>query len=107
MVKMRELKRDLEYAITRNAAANAGSTITSGRIMAGIETWIAGYLTNAFVGTTVTASTAVCCTAGSNATTPATVSGFPTVAPTDPSAGATAALKATILGLALQGGFLP
>ncbi len=71
MVKMRELKRDLEYAVTRNQAATSGGTGT-GRSMAGIETWIAGYYANAAVGTTNAASTAVVPTAGTNATTPST-----------------------------------
>jgi hypothetical protein len=103
MVKMRELKRDLEYAITRNAAANAGSQITSGRIMAGIETWIGGYASNAFVGTTNAASTAVVPTTTTNCTTPATTSGFPTTAPTDQSAGTAVVLTSTYLNYALQG----
>lgn len=103
MVKMRELKRDLEYAITRNQAANAGSTGTSGRMMAGIETWIAGYLNNSAVGTTNTASTAVVPTTTTSNTTPSTTGGFPTTAPTDSSAGTTAVLTSVFLNYALQG----
>ena len=101
MVKMRELKRDLEYAITRNAIGTAGGA-TTGRSMAGMETWIGGYLNNAFVGTTVTASTAVMSTTTANTcTTPVTSSGVPGTAPTDGTT--TAALTATNLNYALQG----
>src|SRR5258708_2574815 len=65
MVKMRELKRDLEYAVTRAAIGTVGGA-TTGRSMAGMEIWIGGFLTNAFVGTTVTASTAVMSTTTAN-----------------------------------------
>jgi hypothetical protein len=101
MVKMRELKRDMEYAITRNAIGTAGGA-TTGRSMAGMETWIGGYLNNAFVGTTVTASTAIMSTTTANTcTTPVTTSGVPGTAPTDGTT--TAALTSTNLNLALQG----
>ena len=101
MVKMRELKRDMEYAITRNAIGTAGGA-TTGRSMAGMETWIGGYLTNAAVGTTVTASTAVrSTTTADTCTTPVTSSGVPGTAPTDGTT--TAALTSTNLQLALQG----
>ena len=101
MVKMRELKRDLEYAVTRNAIGTLGGA-TTGRSMAGMETWISGYLTNAFVGTTVTASTAVMSTTTANTcTTPLTASGVPGTAPTDGTT--TAALTSSNLNLALQG----
>ena len=101
MVKMRELKRDLEYAITRNAIGTAGGA-TTGRSMAGMETWISGFLNNAFVGTTVTASTAVMSTTSANTcTTPVTSSGVPGTAPTDGTT--TAALTSSNLNLALQG----
>jgi hypothetical protein len=101
MVKMRELKRDMEYAITRNAIGTAGGA-TTGRSMAGMETWIGGFLNNAFVGTTVTASTAVMSTTTANTcTTPVTSSGVPGTAPTDGTT--TAALTSTNLNLALQG----
>ncbi len=102
MVKMRELKRDLEYAITRNQAGSAGSAGASGRAMAGIETWIAGYLSNALVGCTVTASSCIMSTTTANTcTTPSATSGVPGTAPTDGST--TAALTSTNLNLALQG----
>ena len=101
MVKMRELKRDLEYAITRNAIGTAGGA-TTGRSMAGMETWIGGYSSNAAVGTTVTASTAVrSTTTADTCTTPVTSSGVPGTAPTDGTT--TAALTATNLNYALQG----
>lgn len=101
MVKMRELKRDMEYAITRNAIGTVGGA-TTGRSMAGMETWIGGFLNNAFVGTTVTASTAIMSTTTANTcTTPVTASGVPGTAPTDGTT--TAALTLTNLNLALQG----
>lgn len=101
MVKMRELKRDLEYAITRNQIGTVGGN-TTGRSMASMETWIGGYLNNAAVGTTVTASTAVMSTTTANTcTTPVTTSGVPGTAPTDGTT--TAAITATNLNNALQG----
>lgn len=101
MVKMRELKRDMEYAVTRNAIGTVGGA-TTGRSMAGMETWIGGFLNNAFVGTTVTASTAIMSTTTANTcTTPVTASGVPGTAPTDGTT--TAALTLTNLNLALQG----
>ena len=100
MVKMRELKRDLEYAITTNTIASAGSS-SVGRTMCGMENWIGGYLKNALVGTTLTASTAVTATTSTVATTPAASSGIPTTALTDGTVATT--WTATILGLALQG----
>ena len=103
MVKMRELKRDLEYAVTRNAIATAAGTGTTGRSFAGMETWISGYLTNAFVGTTTTASTAVMATTTANTcTTPATTTATPPgTAPTDGTS--TGTLTSTVLNYALQG----
>jgi len=101
MVKMRELKRDLEYAIVRNAPGTVGGN-TTGRSMAGMETWIAGYLNNAAVGSTVTASSCVTSTTTANTcTTPSATSGVPGTAPTDGTT--TAALTITNLNLALQG----
>ena len=99
MVKMRELKRDLEFAITTNTIASAGAAGT-GRTMAGIENWINGYLKNVLVGTTVTASTAVVVSASTVATTPGAASGIPTTTLTD---GTSNALTVTALNLALQG----
>src|SRR6185369_8189354 len=101
MVKMRELKRDMELALTTNQIATAGGA-TTGRSMAGMETWIAGYLNNANVGTTVTASTAVMSTTTANTcTTPGSTSGVPGTAPTDGST--TVALTKGNLDAALQG----
>lgn len=101
MVKMRELKRDLELAIVGNQPGTAGGA-TTGRSMAGMETWIAGYLKNVLVGCTVTASSCVNSTTTANtATTPSATSGVPGTAPTDGTT--TAALSITILNLALQG----
>ncbi len=103
MVKMRELKRDLELALTSNAIGTAGGA-TTGRSLAGMETWIGGFYKNAFVGTTATASTAVTATTTStSATTPVTSSGVPGTAPTDPAVGSQGALTASALGFALQG----
>jgi hypothetical protein len=104
MVKMRELKRDMEYAITRNQAASAGSSNASGRGMASMETWIAGYYQNAFVGTTCGASsfsTAVATTTTASATTPATTSGVAGTAPTDGTT--TSAMSSTNFTNALGG----
>lgn len=101
MVKMRELKRDMEYAVMRNQAASVGSAGASGRAMAGVETWIAGYLANTLVGCTVTASSCVLSTTTGSATTPSATSGVPTTAPTDGTT--TAALVSTNLTYALQG----
>ncbi len=101
MVKMRELKRDLEYALTRNAIATAGGA-TTGRSMAGMETWISGYLANVAVGCTLTAgSVNRSTTTADTCTTVAVTSGVPGTAPTDGTT--TAALTVTNLNLALQG----
>lgn len=100
MVKMRELKRDLEKAITNNAIASAGSA-SVGRTFTGMENWIGGYLNNTAVGTTVTASTAVTATTSTTATTPAATSGIPTTTLTDGTVATT--WTAAILNLALQG----
>lgn len=101
MVKMRELKRDMEKAIVGNQPATAGGA-TTGRSMAGMETWIAGYLSNAAVGCTSTASSCIAATTtAASCTTPSATSGVPGTAPTDGST--TAALTVTNLNLALQG----
>lgn len=99
MVKMRELKRDLELAITGNSIASAGASGT-GRTFSGMENWIGGYLKNALVGTTVTASTAVTISTSTVATTPSAASGIPTTALTD---GTANTLVASALNFALQG----
>jgi hypothetical protein len=101
MVKMRELKRDLELALVGNQPGTAGGS-TTGRSMAGMETWIAGYLKNAAVGCTVTASSCIMSTTTANTcTTPSATSGVPGTAPTDGTT--TAALTEANLQLALQG----
>ena len=102
MVKMRELKRDLEYTCIRNQAASAGGA-TTGRSMGGMELWITGYKDNAVTTTTVTASTAVrSTTTADTCTTVPITSGTPgATAPTDGTT--TAALTVTNLNLALQG----
>jgi hypothetical protein len=61
----KELKRDLEFAVTQNAVAHSGGSATA-RTMAGMETWIASNKSNNTGGTTPTIS-----------------SGTPTTAPTD------------------------
>lgn len=102
MVKMRELKRDMEYAIVRNQPSTAGGS-TTGRTMAGMEMWLSGYLNNAVVNTTITASTAVrSTTTADTCTTVPVTSGVPgATAPTDGTT--TAVLTLSNLNLALQG----
>jgi hypothetical protein len=102
MVKMRELKRDMEFTITRNQPSTAGGA-TTGRSMAGMEMWLSGYLNNAVVNTTVTASTAVrSTTSADTCTTVPVTSGVPGATP--PTDGTTtAALTESNLQLALQG----
>jgi len=102
MVKMRELKRDLELAITTNQPATAGGS-TTGRSMAGMETWIAGYYANSLIGTstaTTQSSSVVTASASSASTTPSASSGVPGTAPTDGTAGT---LTSTALNMALAG----
>jgi hypothetical protein len=101
MVKMRELKRDLEFTILQNQAASAGGA-TTGRAMGGMEMWLSGYNANVAVNTTVTASTAHrSTTTAQTCTTVPITSGFPgATAPTDGST--TAALTATNVNFALQ-----
>jgi hypothetical protein len=102
MVKMRELKRDLEFTILQNQPASAGGA-TTGRAMGGMEMWISGHLSNAAVGCTVTAGTNVrsTTTAASCTTVPITSGSPGATAPTDGST--TAALTKTNVDLALQG----
>jgi hypothetical protein len=102
MVKMRELKRDLEFTILNNQPASAGGA-TTGRAMGGMEMWLTGYYQNAVTNTTVTACTAVRSTTTANTcTTVPFTSGTPgATAPTDGST--TAPLTIGNLNLALQG----
>src|SRR5256885_2234104 len=99
MVKMRELKRDLELGITTNNKAAVGSAGV-GRVFASMENWIWGVLKNATVNTTVTASTAVLISASTVATTTPTTSG---VAVADIVDGTANTLTLAALNLALQG----
>ena len=76
MKKMRELKRDVEYALTRNAAGTAGSA-TVGRSSAGIESFIGATAASASAAVAVVLSTT-----SAGATTAPLTSGAP-AAPTD------------------------
>jgi hypothetical protein len=99
MVKMRELKRDLELAITTNVKAAVGSSGV-GRTFGSMENWIWGVYKNATVGTTISASTAVIGAAATAATTTPSTSGVPVADIVD---GTAVALTVTALNLALQG----
>jgi hypothetical protein len=100
MVRMRELKRDMEQAITQNQIATTGGSGT-GRSTAGMETWIGGP-----TSTNGAAANAVAATAGSAATTPPVTSGTAGTAPTDGTAGSftAALLNAALEGAWVQGG---
>jgi hypothetical protein len=100
MVKMRELKRDLEQAITQNQTSTVGGSGT-GRSMAGMETWIGGPTSSNFA-----AANAVETTAASTGTTPPVSSGTAGTAPTDPTTGAltNSALVPALEGAWVQGG---
>lgn len=97
MVKMRELKRDFEYAILGQAISTTGGA-TTGRSFAGMETWIGG--TTADPGST-TANAVRATTTANNATTPAVTSGTAGTAPTNSTT--TGALTSAILNQALMG----
>jgi hypothetical protein len=91
---MKELKRDMEYALVRNQASSLGGSAT-GRSMAGMESWISG--------TAVTANAlgnVVLATTSASATTPG-FSGGTVAAPTD--GGTTGALTVGPLNSALGG----
>lgn len=91
---LKELKRDMEFAIVGNQASSAGGSAT-GRSLAGMESWIAGPTT-----TNGSQANAVACTATSGATTPGFSAGF-VAAPTD---GTTVgALTEALLKAALEG----
>lgn len=94
MKRMRELKRDLEYAITTNQAGTAGSA-SAARSSAGMESWIGATAASASAATTV-----VLATTTASATTAPTTSGAP-AAPTDGST--TGALTEAAVKLALEG----
>lgn len=53
MKKGKELKRDIEYAVTRNQASSAGGSTTA-RSLASTESWIAGNKTSKGTGTAQT-----------------------------------------------------
>jgi hypothetical protein len=94
MVKMRELKRDMETRITNNGISTAGGTGT-GRSTAGMESWIGAATASATEAKHVVLSTTT-----ASATTPAVSSGVAGTAPTDGTT--TGALTATALNLALE-----
>lgn len=98
IVRMRELKRDAEYALTRNAIATAGNA-TTGRSTAGMESWIGGVTSNADGTTTANAVRAT--TTADTCTTPAIASGTAGTAPTDGST--TGTITSTALNQALGG----
>lgn len=94
IVKMRELKRDMETRICQNGISTAGGAGT-GRSTAGMEAWI-GDATASAAG----ASHVVLATTTASATTPPVTSGAPGTALTDGTT--TGALTATALNYALQ-----
>ena len=95
IVKMRELKRDMETRICQNGISTAGGAGT-GRSTAGMEAWI-GDATASAGGP----SHVVLATTTASATTPPVTSGTPTTALTDGTT--TGALTSTALNYALQG----
>lgn len=93
---MKELKRDMEYALVRNQASSIGGAGT-GRASAGMESWIAGPTAN----TAATIANAVAATTSAASTTTPGFSGGTVAAPTD---GATlGALTVGQLNMALAG----
>lgn len=94
--KLRELKRDVEYALTRNQAGTAGSA-TVGRSLGSMESWIGATAPSSTVATLV-----VFTTAAASGTYTETASGAPS-APTDTAVGSTAAFNEAALKLALEG----
>lgn len=94
MVKMRELKRDMEERITRNGISTAGGTGT-GRSTAGMESWIGDATADASAASHVVLSTTT-----ASATTPPVTSGVAGTAPTDGTT--TGAITATALNYALE-----
>jgi hypothetical protein len=94
MVKMRELKRDMETRITQNGISTAGGTGT-GRSTAGMEAWIGDATADASASSHVVLGTTT-----ASATTPPITSGVAGTAPTDGTT--TGALAATRLNYALQ-----
>lgn len=100
MVRMREIKRDLEQAVTQNQISTVGGSGT-GRSTAGMESWIGGPTSS--TGTTAANAVATTTTAAT-ATTPPVTSGRAATAPTD---GTTfGALTNNALNLALEGAWI-
>lgn len=97
IVKMRELKRDIETRIAQNGISTIGGA-TTGRSTAGIESWIGGV--TADPGST-TANAIRSTTTAQLTTTPAVTSGTAGTAPTD--GGTTGALTNAVLNQALMG----
>lgn len=94
MKQMREIKRDMEYALTRNQVGTAGGSATA-RTTAGMEAWIGGT-----AGATTTVTNVVLSTSTSSATTAAVTSGVPGTAIVDGTV--TAAFVSADLNQALQ-----
>lgn len=94
MKQMRELKRDMEFALTTNQAGTAGGGSTA-RSSAGMESYI-----GATAASSANATNVVLSTTSASATTAPLTSGAP-AAPTDGST--TAALTEADLKLALEG----
>lgn len=98
--RLGELKRDMEYALTRNQGSSAGSASTA-RSTASVESW----LTNPTGASMVGNSTSI--GSGGNYTTPGWTSGGSILAPTDASVPGTfvvANLKAVIKACWTAGG---
>ena len=93
MKQMRELKRDMEYAFTRNQIGTAGGSGTA-RTMAGMEAWIGGTASSA------AATHVVLSTTTASATTVPVTSGVPGTAIVDGTN--TAAFVSSDLNFALE-----
>jgi hypothetical protein len=97
MKKMRELKRDVEWGLTRNEAGTAGSA-SVGRSSAGIES---------FIGATAASATAAVAVVLSTTTASATTAPLTSGAPAAPTDGATlAAFTVDSLKLALESAWI-
>ena len=93
---LKELKRDMEFALVTNQASSAGGNATA-RSTAGMESWIAGPTS---LGTNVAANVIGTTTTANTVTTPGFASGL-VAAPTDGTT--TSALSETNLKAALEG----
>jgi hypothetical protein len=94
MKQMREIKRDMEYAFTRNQIGTAGGAGTA-RTTAGMEAWIGG------TASSTVATHVILSTTTASATTVAVTSGVPGPAIVDGTN--TAAFTSADLDLALEG----